>query len=414
MIVPLNPARLPRRRFRLDPLIAEAKRRARRRRLLIAVMLLLLAGGAFGADETLSRPASPHQAALNASPAKAKLPPLTASLAVSPCGTADLPAWSPDGTQIAWYGHRWPRPNLHHSSGSIKLLRAICVSDADGKHIRWLPHTVCSERCSPELSDPPGQLYWVVSGMLYGGDAGVFTIPTGQKPKLVGRTPPERFSADPAGDRVAAGAVPACTNRGCAGPVQVLGVPSGAVVGKVGGTKLDNVEPSLSPDGTQVVFARFPADDSGRNFGIWTASADGSHLHRLVRHGSAPLWSPAGNRIAYLAGTIRPSLRLVAPQGGASTTLLRRGIGEVFAWSPDGRHIAFVTSKGKLAVVDVTTRKVRRLLQLRLPYSPSSVAWSPDSQEMLVVWKRPAHTKCPSGLWRVPINGAKPHLVHGC
>ncbi len=222
------------------------------------------------------------------------------SKVVSPCGTATFPAWSPDGTQIAWYGKRWPLPNLHHASGSIKLLRAICVSDVNGTNVHPLPHTVCSEHCSPELSDPPGQLYWVASGMLYGNDAGIFTIPTGKEPKLVGRTPPQPFSADSAGDRVAAGAVAACTTPGCAGPVRILSVPSGAVVGKAGGSKVINTEPSLSPDGTQVVFARFPASDSGQGLGIWTASADGGHLRRLVPNGGDPLWAPAGNRIAYL------------------------------------------------------------------------------------------------------------------
>jgi WD40 repeat protein len=104
----------------------------------------------------------------------------------------------------------------------------------------------------------------------------------------------------------------------------------------------------------------------------------------------------------------------VAPQGGASTTLPRDGPGTVFGWSPDGRWIAFPDSKGRLAVVDVATRKVRRLLKLRLPYDASSVAWSPDSRELLAVWRPPAHTSCPSGLWRVPLDGAKPRLVHGC
>ena len=334
--------------------------------------------------------------------------------AVSPCGTATLPTWSPDGTQIAWYGHRWPLPNLHHASGSIKVLRAICVSDADGANVHTLPHTVCSERCSPELSDPPGQLYWVASGMLYGGDAGIFAIPTGQKPKLLSRTPPEPFSTDTAGDRVAGGAVAACTNRGCAGPVRIVDVPSGALVGKVGGAKLINTQPSLSPDGTQVAFARFPANDSGRNLGIWTASADGSHLRRLVRSGNNPHWSPAGNRIAYLTGTIRPVLRLVPAGGGASTTLVSGGVGSIFSWSPDGRRIAFSDSKGRLAVVDATTKKVRKLLQFHGAYGPSSIAWSPNSQQLLAVWRPPAHSGCPSGLWRVPVDGARPRLVHGC
>jgi WD40 repeat protein len=333
---------------------------------------------------------------------------------VSPCGTAQLPAWSPDGRQIAWYGHRWPRPNTHHGGGDI-VLRGICVSDADGKHVHKVSHTVCSERCLRAMSDPPDQLYWVKpSLLLYGNDFGIGAITLGQDPKLLGKTPPEPFSTDTNGDRVAAGAVSSCTRTGCAGPVKILSVPSGAVVGTVGGAQRINTEPSLSPDGTQVVFARFAADDSGKSLGIWTASADGSHLLRLARGGSNPLWSPAGNRIAYLAGAYPSALRLVPSQGGAGTTLLRKGIGALFAWSPDGRHVAFADSAGKLAVVDTTTKQVRKLLKLRPPWGPSSIAWSPDSRQLLVVWRPPAHSKCPSGLWRVPISGGKPHLVHGC
>jgi dipeptidyl aminopeptidase/acylaminoacyl peptidase len=264
------------------------------------------------------------------------------------------------------------------------------------------------------MSEPLDQLYWRGTGLLYGNDFGVFAIPPGQKPKLLGKKPPEPFSVDSAGDRVAAGAYSSCTNAGCAWPVKVFGVPSGSVVGKAGGTKVINIEPSLSPDGTQVVFARFPANDSGKRLGIWIASADGSHLKRLVRGGSNPLWSPAGNRIAYLAGPYPSALRLVPSRGGAGTTLLRKGIGALFAWSPDGRHIAFADSTGNLAVVDTTTKKVRKLLKLQPPWGPSSIAWSPDSTQMLVVWRPPAHSKCPSGLWRVPISGGKPHLVHGC
>lgn len=330
---------------------------------------------------------------------------------VSPCGTATLPAWSPDGTQIAWYGKRWPIPNLHHASGSIKLLRAICVSDANGKNIHALRHTTCSERCLKELSEPLGQLYWVTSGMLYGTDAGIFTIPAGQRPALVAGIPPNPFSLDTAGDRVAAGASECPT---CRGPVKIFSVASGALVGKAGGTKLDNIEPSLSPDGSQVVFARF-TKGVGKPRGIWTASADGSHLQRLAPSGDNPLWSPAGNRIAYVAptGAYPVALRVVPAGGGTSTTLLRQ-IGSLFGWSPDGREIAFADTKTRLAVVDVATGKVRILLKLHPPYGVSGMAWSPDSKQLLVVWKPPAHSGCPSGLWRVPVGGGKPHLVHGC
>jgi WD40 repeat protein len=334
--------------------------------------------------------------------------------AITPCGTATAPTWSPDGTQIAWFGFRWPRPPHHHATGSYNTLRAICISDADGEHLHRLANTVCSEHCfTTAFGDPPGRLDWIApTTLLSANDLGIYAISIGQKPKLVGKTGPVPFSLDARGDRVAYG-VNDCAD--CAGPVKVRSVPSGALVGAVGGTKVNNSAPSLSPDGTQVVFARSPANHSGAWPSLWTASADGSHLQRLERKGTNPLWSPSGDRIAYLAPAGTSSVwRLVAPQGGPSTTLLRYGPGTVFGWSPNGRSIAFPDSKGRLAVIDVTTRKVRTLLKLRLPYSASSVVWSPDSRQLLAVWRPPAHTSCPTGLWRVPVNGAAPRLVHGC
>lgn len=323
------------------------------------------------------------------------------------CSSTGLAVWSPDKAQIAFVGRR-----LHH--GPLPV-RAICVANAGGKNAAPLPHTICTRTCRLDLIDSSTQLYWVSPNLLlYGDNFRIFTIPVGGTPEPLGKQPGsfEQFSVDSAGDRAAAGST-LCPQPQCTGPVTVLGVPSGAVVGRVGGKKLDNVTPSLSPDGKQVVFVRLhPGDYSFRSLGIWTASADGSRLRRLERAGESPLWSPGGAKIAYLRGKAPnpPALLLVSPQGGKSTTLVRAGVIALFGWSPDGSRIAFENAHQRLQVVDVATGKARSLLKLH--FGPS-VAWSPDSQELLVRTQPLRKNQC-ADLWRVPAGGGKPQLLRRC
>jgi len=321
------------------------------------------------------------------------------------CSSISLVALSPDGKRIAFSGRR-----LGH--GPVPL-RAICVAGANGRNPAPLPHTVCSRQCRLDLIESPTQLYWVAPKLLlYGDDFRIFLVPVGGKPQPLGSEPGsfEQFSVDAAGDRVAAGNSN-CPH--CAGPVTVLDVPSGKVVGRLGGSKFDDIEASISPDGSQVVFQRDYADDSGRPLGLWTADADGSHLRRLVKTnggGTGPLWSPAGDLVAYqeAVGT-SSALRVIPVGGGRSLTLIRHGVEAVFGWSPDAQSIAF-EAQGRLAVVNVANGKVRSLL--RLHFAPS-VAWSPDSSWLLVnTW--PRAKGCRTSLWRVPAGGGQSRLLRHC
>lgn len=326
--------------------------------------------------------------------------------AVSPCTAVSIPTWSPDGKSIAFVGQRWPRPkSAGHSAGQI--LRAVCTADADGTNAQPVRYTVCSERCRGAFAEPASQLAWVQPNLLLADDDyRTFKVVLGQKPQLLGRQTGsfEQFTVDSAGDRLAAGASN-CAQ--CKGPVTVLSVPSGAVVGRIGGTKLDNVEASISPDGQRVAFFRYKPGDPGGPLGIWTASANGSHLHRLEKTGELPLWSPTGDEIAYRRG---PAVLLVSPGGGKSTTLIPRGVWTVFGWSPDGKQLAYEDSTQHLRVVDVATGKVRQLL--RLHFAPTA-AWSPDSQQLLVnTW--PKATGCNFSLWRVPVDGTQAQQLRHC
>lgn len=104
------------------------------------------------------------------------------STSISPCRHVSQPVWSPDGTQIAYYGTRWPRPTGHGNPNSI--LQALCTMNADGTNAQHLRYTVCSENCA----DPPYLIGWVQSGILYLRDGDLFRIVPGSKPQTIART----------------------------------------------------------------------------------------------------------------------------------------------------------------------------------------------------------------------------------
>src|SRR5438874_45240 len=172
------------------------------------------------------------------------------STSISPCRQVSLPTWSPDGQQIAFYGRRWPPPAHPHRNPN-DILQALCIANSDGTNAQPLRYTVCFSKCP----DPPYQIAWLGSGILYLRDGDIFRIAPGSRPRHIARINDFSFVANPTGTRIAAGSgSPSCVH--CSGPVTILDAQSGAVVGTAGGRKLYNVSPSLSPGGARVVFQR--------------------------------------------------------------------------------------------------------------------------------------------------------------
>ncbi len=108
-------------------------------------------------------------------------------------------------------------------------------------------------------------------------------------------------------------------------------------------------DPQISPDGQWVAYVRQFADvmTDRRYSNIWLVRTDGSE-HRPITSGKvndgSPRWSPDGTRLAYLSasgGTPQIHVRWMASgQTHAVTNVTEPPIG--FAWSPDGRSLAFI------------------------------------------------------------------------
>jgi hypothetical protein len=330
-----------------------------------------------------------------------------ASSTVSPCRWVSQPMWSPDGTQIVYYGRRWP-PLKHRNP--IYSLHALCTMGGDGANVQPVRYTTCSGKHCPEA---PGLIAWTQFGILYQSGGAVYRIVPGNKPQQIARPSAVSYVTNPAGTRLAAAPYyDSCDT--CAGPLTIYSVQTGDVVGKVGGTKLSNVDPSLSPDGLSVAFGRFTSNQTGKSLGIWAANTHGSSLRQLVKVGLYPLWSPTSAKVAYLVqGRMSSSLHLVSTASGKSRTLVPGKVESVFGWSPNGRYIAFAQAgrngASKLAVVNVATRKVRTLL--RLNFSPTA-SWAPDSLH-LVVTSLPRGARC-GPTYRVSLTGSAPVKIASC
>lgn len=100
--------------------------------------------------------------------------------------------------------------------------------------------------------------------------------------------------------------------------------------------------PAWSPDGQLLAFAKFD--------GIWTLGPDGSNPQLLTANGcsgtpSYPKWSPDGTQLAFRGCTPSgPAIVLISATGSDRRELLAgqgTSIGTSIAWSPDGKSMIF-------------------------------------------------------------------------
>lgn len=303
-----------------------------------------------------------------------------------------FPAWSRDGHWIAW-----TQPTR---GGGARIW--VARPGGAGAHPIARP------------TRGLGQIAWVSHDrLLVWVGFRLVVVTLAGRGSVVANVNGERFSLDRTALHVATGP-PDCPL--CTGPVEVHDLVSGRTV-DVGpsGSRAD--EPSLSPDGRSVAFERSRCDRTGDACapvgGIWVAAAKAhATLRRLTATGTCPVWAPAGNRIAYLAGG---TLRVADVATGATRPLGRdAGCGQTTspAWSPDGRRVAVVGhAEAKLALVDIRHGRIRRIRTPGIGVV-TGLAWAPDGKQLLVA-ARPVPYACAS-LWRVDAATGRAHVVRAC
>ena len=147
-----------------------------------------------------------------------------------------------------------------------------------------------------------------------------------------------------------------------------------------------NVEPNISPDGTLIAFS---SDRSGSPM-IYTMKVNGSNPNRITfagRYNASPSFSPDGKLIAFAGWDKEHFDIFVMNTNGTNMVRLtsseKRGShrlahNEDPTFSPDGRHIAFIsdrTGNKQLYIVNLDGTNERRLTFDRFNYEKPK--WSP-------------------------------------
>ena len=226
------------------------------------------------------------------------------------------PAWSPDGRAIAFVQKKcWPNPRVNRCATSYETY--LYVVNADGSGLR---------RLTTQLAHV-FNLSWSADGktIRYGG---YLVNADGSRRRKPPRNVPLAGAWSPDGQRIASVSV-AHSFADARNPTK-LGLwvvnADGSDARRVA-PKATSGEPAWSPDGRRIAFRRYDGQlGSGfpGNSDLYVVNADGSGLRRLTRHAANVRW---------------------------------------FAWSPDGRTIAFLRNR-EVYVVNADGTGERRLTQL--------------------------------------------------
>lgn len=239
------------------------------------------------------------------------------------------PAWSPDGTRIAFEASRnglWSIQLLAVESGAVE---GLTDATTNARYPAWSPDGrrivfVCDRRGEPDLC--------------------VLDVSTRALEQVIEGPGEELWPAwSPDGEEIA------FTRQ--TGPAIDLAIVNLATRGS--GTSALTVPdarwPRWSPDGQHVAFFS-RRDTEGLDDDIYTLHRRSGEVSRLTEssgHDFCPAWSPAGDRlvIASVDAESGRSLRIIDREG-RELARLGRGHHRVSepTWSPDGRSIAYTAA----------------------------------------------------------------------
>jgi Tol biopolymer transport system component len=251
---------------------------------------------------------------------------------------ATSPAWSPDGSKIAFY-----------QSGQI------AIADYDGSNptpvaagggtFTWSPdgRKIVLVRDDPASQDIGVQDIWV-------HDLGTGTE---QKITPAGLYFPNSFAWSPDGHSILFAASLSPTDTTPSYDLYTIPAGGGASADVTNTPNVVELGADWSPNGSQIAFAGL-SPGTGGTYEIFVMNANGGDAHEVSassagagQHAFHPSWSPDGARLAYQRGT---EVRLVDANGGDDTFLVSGG-GPDWGRAPPPLQVEFTQAIQELQTI---------------------------------------------------------------
>ncbi|OPX22925.1 MAG: hypothetical protein B1H03_03155 [Planctomycetales bacterium 4484_113] len=190
----------------------------------------------------------------------------------------------------------------------------------------------------------------------------------------------------------------------------------GSLTGAARQNPLGMLSPALSPDGNQLAFA-YQGD-------VWVVRAEGGQARRLTvstAYESRPVWSPDGERIAFISNRDGNYDIYVIPAAGGLPQRLTYHSGNDYVadWNPDGSKLLFLAQRAywgdDIWELDIASGDERLVLRDQSGFHDAR--YSPDGSRILVSrgatsWVRKGYRgSAAMHLWTFDINGGDPRQL---